>query len=201
MKIKTQEELRSLYKLPSGRAKDKVLMRLEKHSIHYIESSPFMLLSTSNSKGKMDNSPRGGEPGFVKVLDETRILIPDARGNNRIDSLQNIVETGSIGTLFLIPGIDETLRLNGSAYISNDPELLSLFTSEKFPIISCIVIEIEEVFIHCAKAFMRSELWSSEAQMKRSNFPTIGQILKDQLKASEVPESQKAMVKRYSENL
>ncbi len=201
MKIETQSQLRELYNNPSGRASKKELPALEKHAINFIETSPFLVVSTFSKDGKADTSPRGGQPGFVKVLNNNEIVIPDAKGNNRLDSLVNIIETGRVGTLFLIPGVDETMRINGKAYLSTDTQYLDLFEKEKHPPKACIIIEVEEVFIHCAKAFMRSKLWSKEAQINRSDFPTIGQILKDQLGSKDTPESQEEMLKRYREQI
>lgn len=201
MKIENATQLRKLYGLPSERASKKQLSALDKHAVNFIEKSPFLILSTCNQHGKIDASPRGGKPGFVKMLNPQEIIIPDAKGNKLLDSLTNIVESGRVGTLFLIPGMDETLRVNGSAYISTDTALLEMFPNEKNPPKTCIVILIEEVFIHCAKALMRSKLWNVESQIDRSTFPTIGQILKDQLGTNEEPESQEAMVKRYKNNL
>lgn len=200
-RIQSERELRAIYGSPSGRAEQKVLKELEKHSIHFIEQSPFFILSTANKNGMVDASPRGGEKGFVHVKSSTELLIPDAKGNNRLDSLVNIVETGKCGLLFLIPGVDETLRINGKANISTDPELLQLFTSSDKKVKSVLHIEIEELFMHCAKAFMRSRLWDSTTQIKREEFPTMGEILKDQLDLSEQPESHTDMVKRYQSDL
>lgn len=199
--IQNVDELREHYQTVSGRAKDKVFSHLDKHAKNFIEHSPFLVLSTVSSNGKLDASPRGGKPGFVKILNERELLIADSKGNNRLDSLSNIVETGQVGILFLIPGIDETLRLNGSGVISTNPELLGLFSEEQNPPKSCIKITIEEVFLHCAKAFMRSELWSESAKMERSEFPTMGTMLNDQLNIKGATESQEEMVKRYEKDL
>ena len=201
MKIENVNQLRELYDLPSGRAKDKVFSILDKHAITFISKSPFIVLSTSNKNGKMDASPRGGNPGFVKVLNSQEIVIPDAKGNNRVDSLINIVETGRIGMLFLIPGVDETLRLNGAAFITSDTKYIEMFSSEKIPVKTCLVIKVEEVFLHCAKAFMRSKLWDEDSKIQRSELPTMGQMLSDQLGSNETPETQEAMVKRYQKDL
>ena len=132
-------------------------------------------MSTSSSEGKTDASPRGGASGFVKVVDKTNLVIPDAKGNNRVDSICNIVETGTIGLLFLMPGVHETLRINSSAYLSSDNLYLGLFTEESNQPKACIVVSIEEAFLHCAKAFMRSKLWDVSAQFV-SNY---GAMLKD----------------------
>lgn len=201
MKINNTNQLRELYGFPSGRAKDKSLSNLEKHSINFIKKSSFLMLSTSNSEHKMDASPRGGSPGFVHVLNENTLLIPDAKGNNRIDSLINIVETGQVGMLFLIPGVDETLRVNGTAYLSTDANFLSVFSSEQNPPKTCIVITVKEVFLHCAKALMRSKLWSEESKLDRKELPTIGEMLKDQMQSKGPVETQEDMVKRYQKDL
>lgn len=145
----------------------------------------------------MDASPRGGVPGFVKVLDEKTLLIPDSKGNNRLDSLSNIVETGKAGVLFLLPGMDETLRVNGNAHISVDPALISRFGPEKRPIASCIVLEVEELFLHCAKAFMRSKLWDENSRIDKDAIPSMGQMLKDQIGHQDQAETREEMLKRY----
>ncbi|GAA3627656.1 pyridoxamine 5'-phosphate oxidase family protein [Flavivirga jejuensis] len=201
MQIKTESQLRELYGFPTGRSKDKVLSNLEKHAIHFIETSPFLVMSTCNNKGELDASPRGGAPGFVKVLSKTEIVIPDTKGNNIVDSISNIIETGRVGLLFLIPGVDETLRINGRAIITTDTKYLELFTSENTLPKACIVITIEDLFLHCAKAFMRSKLWDDESKIDKESFPTMGQMLKDQLGTSEAPESREDMVKRYEKDL
>ena len=201
MYIKSVKQLRELYGFPKGRAKDKQLGSLEKHSINFIERSPFITISTYAQSGSVDCSPRGGEPGFVKTLNEKSIIIPDSKGNKRLDSLINIIETGNIGCLFLIPGVDETLRVNGSARISTTTKHLDLFDNHLNPPNSCIEITIDEVFLHCAKALMRSELWLSSSKIDRTGFPTMGEMINDQLLATEVPESQEDMVKRYERDL
>jgi uncharacterized protein len=201
MKITRQDTLRSLYPTPSGRTKAKVLPALEPHSKNFIQHSPFLVIATVDASGNVDNSPRGGQPGFVQILDDTHILIPDAKGNNRIDSLLNIVETENVGLLFFIPGVDETLRLNGKAHISTEAHLMERFDTEGRAMNTCIVIEVREVFLHCAKALMRSKLWSESSKIERTNFPTMGQMLKDQLGSPEEAESQEDMIKRYREDL
>lgn len=201
MKIRNESQLREIYKYPKGRAKDKVLIRLEKHSVNFIKSSPFVVVSTVDNAGKMDASPRGGEPGFVKISGEQELIIPDYKGNNRVDTLTNIVQTGRIGLLFLIPGIDETLRVNGNAKISTSEEYLNHFSNESKAPISCIIISTEEIFLHCAKAFMRSKLWNSDFQLNPSEFPSIGQMLTDQLKTEEEVESREAMIQRYLKDI
>lgn len=201
MTITSTEELRALYGWPIGRAKEKVLPQLEKYSKHFIECSPFFVMSSYDQDGRSDASPRGGKPGFVKILDEHTLLVPDAKGNNRVDSLVNLVETGHIGCLFLIPGIDESLRINGKAIISTNTDHINRFADEKHPPKSCIEITIHEVFLHCAKALMRSELWKNTNRIERPGFPTIGTMLNEQLGIHTPVESQEEMVKRYMEDL
>lgn len=201
MYIKSEEQLRKIYGFPKGRAKDKQLDALEKHSINFIKNSPFVAISTHSQSGLVDCSPRGGRPGFINILNNKCIVIPDAKGNKRLDSLVNIIETKKIGCLFLIPGVDETLRVNGFARISTKPEYLNIFQNEKHTPQTCIEISIKEVFLHCAKALMRSNLWSTQALIDRSSFPTMGKMINDQLLLTEEPESQEDMIKRYEADL
>ncbi len=201
MNIESKEALRELYGFARGRAKQKQLEALEKHTRHFIKTSPFVLISTVNDAGKLDCSPRGGNPGFVEIIDDYKFIIPDSKGNNRLDSLTNIIESKRIGCLFLIPGVDETLRINGSAALSVLPAYLERYGAQRNPPKCVIEVSIDEVFLHCAKAFMRSRLWSSETKIERSSFPTMGQMLNDQLGDSSEPEKQQSMVKRYQENL
>lgn len=197
MLITSIKQLREIYPEPKGRSVTKSLPKLEKHSINFINQSPFVMMSTVSAEGKLDSSPRGGEAGFVKVLDNNRIILPDASGNNRLDSLLNIVEQGQIGLLFFIPGVNETLRINGKASINVDESLFELFRNEKKTPKSFLDIQITEVFLHCAKALMRSKLWSVDAQIERASFPSMGQMLKDQLNDPEPAESQVDMEARY----
>lgn len=201
MYVDSEEKLREIYGYPKGRAKDKQLSSLERHSSNFIEHSPFVALSTYAKSGSVDCSPRGGKPGFVKILNENCIILPDSKGNNRLDSLVNIIDTGDIGCLFLIPGVDETLRVNGIARISTSAEYLDLFSDSRTPPKTCIEITIKEVFLHCAKALMRSELWSLESQIDRADFPTMGAMINDQLSLIDDPETQEDMVARYKRDL
>lgn len=199
--IENHQQLRELYGFPSGRAKDKQLAALERHSKHFLRRSPLVVLSTISAEGKLDCSPRGGGPGFVKVIDDQTIVIPDFCGNNRLDSLSNILDFPQVGCLFLIPGVDESLRLNGRAILTTEAQFLEPFQSEKNPPKCVIKIEVVELFMHCAKALMRSQLWSESAKIDRDSFPTMGQILNDQLGEVSMPESQQAMLERYKDQL
>ena len=201
MKVISESQLRELYGFPSGRAAKKSLLSLDPHAKNFIAKSPFIVMATINAKGKMDNSPRGGKPGFVQVLDDNHIIIPDSKGNNRLDSLVNIVENGRVGLFFLLPGVDETLRINGSAEIRTDQPLLDKYSDEQNLPKSILVIEVEEMFLHCAKALMRSKLWSPDAKIARDEFPTMGRMLKDQLHGPEDVESHADMVERYRKDL
>lgn len=198
--IRTTEELYQLYPEPKERALKKQLSRLDRHCQRFIELSPFVVIATGNASG-FDASPRGGEPGFIKVVDDLTLVIPDSPGNNRLDSLKNIVESGRAGLLFLIPGVDETLRINGAAHVSVDEEKRQLFASEKRAPKVVIEVTVEEAYLHCAKAFMRSKLWADESRRERSVLPTMGQMIHEQIGRSGSPESQEEMLARYAQDI
>ena len=201
MYIETEKKLRELYGFPKGRSKDKQLDRLEVHTKRFISLSPFVLISTCSKQGDLVCSPRGGNAGFVVPVNDHCLLIPDSKGNNRLDSFVNIVNTGKVGCLFLIPGVDETLRVNGEAKISTSPEYLNRYTEWSNPPRACIVVSINEVFLHCAKALMRSGLWDQNNKIDRKVLPTMGKMLNDQLSISEEPETQEQMIERYKRDL
>lgn len=201
MRITSESELGKLYSPAKGRAKLKQLNALEKHSRNFINHSPFVVISTSNLEGKLDSSPRGGSSGFVEVVNDKTIIIPDGKGNNRLDSLINIINNPNVGCLFFIPGVNETLRINGRAEVRTDPAYLNLFASYKNKPKSVIKIEVEELFLHCAKALMRSKLWEEDSKIVRSTFPTMGQMISDQVGDTSKAESQEAMVERYKRDL
>lgn len=172
---------------------------LDAHALRYIELSPFVVLATSDAAGRQDASPRGGAPGFVRATAQ-QLCIPDAPGNHRLDSLGNIVDTGRIGLLFLIPGVDETLRVNGRARLSDDAERLAPFAAD--PRVRLVIeVDVEEAYLHCAKALMRSKLWSDGARVERSVLPTMGQMISDQTGLVTPAESQAQMVARYAKDL
>ena len=148
----------------------------------------------------MDATPRGGGPGFVKVADERTLLLPDRPGNNRLDALSNLTEHPEIGLLFMIPGVDETLRVNGASSCGRTPIWPSRSESAGGRRPSCCASRVKEAYLHCAKALMRSRLWSAEAQIDRSELPTLGEMLRDQT-GSGAAESQAAMVARYHQEL
>ena len=172
--------LAAIYAAPSPLAAAKTLDRLDKWCRRFLELSPFVTLASSDAEGRTDVGPRGDKPGFVRVLDDRTIAIPDRPGNNRIDSLRNIVANPEVATLFLIPGIDETLRINGRARLSRDPALLEAMAVDGKPAKLAIVIEIREAFLHCAKAFKRSRLWDPAALAPKGTLPTIARMIADQ---------------------
>jgi PPOX class probable FMN-dependent enzyme len=201
MEISTTEALRALYPQPRERAVKKQVNALDVHARRFIELSPFVVLATCGSRGAMDASPRGGAPGFVKTPDAHTLLLPDAPGNNRLDSFSNIVESGRVGLLFLIPGFDETLRVNGTAVLSLDAGDIQRCTDDKRAPKVVIRVAVQEVYLHCAKAFMRSRLWSADSHVPRSALPTMGQMLSDQTGIASPPETQEEMVRRYAPDL
>ena len=157
--ISSVEALRAHYGTPSIIARDKVLAQLDEHCCRFITHSPFLILSSVGPSGNMDASPRGDKAGFVQVRDAQTIMIPDRMGNKRLDSLQNIVTNSGVALLFLVPGVNETLRVNGTANISTDPSLLERSkVRDRLPV-SVIVVTVSEAFLHCAKALVRSTLW------------------------------------------
>jgi len=179
--ITTLEDLRKIYKRPKDIAIKKQIGEIDPHARAFIEICPFLIISSNDGHGHADASPKGEAPGFVKVLDANTILIPDRPGNNRLDTLQNIVNNPGIGLIFLVPGMNETLRINGRASISTNPDLLDLCIAEKKRPISVVKVTVEAVYMHCAKAFIRSKIWDPRAQIDRAKFPTLGKIIKDQL--------------------
>lgn len=202
MNIETITQLRERYAAPRERAVKKQLASLDRHCRQFISLSPFLVISTNDLTGRLDASPRGGKPGFVHVDDQGELLIPDASGNNRLDSLQNIVETGRVGLLFLIPGVDETLRVNGTAVVSIQESDIHACRDDKNRLpVAVIRVKVEEAYLHCAKAFMRSRLWSREAIVPRGALPTMNQMLHEQIGDVSEPESQESMLARYQKEI
>ena len=199
--IDTKESLRSLYPVAKERSVKKQLAHLDKHCLRFIELSPFVVLASGGTEGHLDASPRGGAPGFVKAPDSHTLLIPDAPGNNRLDTLENIIGTGRLGLLFLIPGVDETLRINGKARLTDEIYLLERFKDEKRAPKLLIEVKVEDAYLHCAKALMRSRLWSPESRVERTVLPTMGQMLNDQTGIHAPVETQEQMVERYRPDL
>ena len=180
--VRTEAELREIVGEPSERAVKKQIDRLDDHCRAIVAASPFMLLGTASAAGWCDVSPKGDAPGFVRVLDERTLAIPDRPGNKRLDSLMNIVENPRVGLLFMVPGKGETLRVNGRASIVRDRELLGSLAHEGKEPVLAIVVEVEEAFAHCSKAFIRSHLWQPETWPDQAGLPSIARMMMDHAK-------------------
>ncbi len=179
--IADQASLRQHYGEPSELVQRKAISRLDRHCRNFIAASPFLVMASADATGALDASPRGDQPGFVAVLDDARLAIPDRPGNRRIDSLRNILDNPRVGLIFFVPGMNETLRVNGRAEVSTDADLLSLLAVKGRRPISAIIVTVEEAFLHCAKALIRSDLWNPDQRIERGAFPTLGQMLADQI--------------------
>lgn len=174
--LKTEAELEAIYGRPVEAATVKEVNWITPHYRAYIEASPYAALATSGPEG-LDCSPRGDRPGFVRVHDEKTLMLPDRRGNNRIDSLRNIVRDPRVALLFMIPGVRNTLRVNGRAHLSIAPDLLQTFAVEEKAPRSVTVIEVDAVYFQCARALVRSELWNPARHVDPKSLPSAGQIL------------------------
>jgi PPOX class probable FMN-dependent enzyme len=177
--LTTSTELREIYRLPQGGAVDKEHPSINEHDRAFIAHAPFVIIGTSDAEGRQDVSPKGGPPGFVAVLDDGTVAIPDLSGNNRLDSIENLVDNPRIGLLFMIPGLDETLRVNGTARLSTDPAVLTAATVNSVVPKVAICVAAEQVYIHCAKALRRGSVWQPEAWPDRSDMPTIACMFRD----------------------
>ncbi|WP_020697910.1 pyridoxamine 5'-phosphate oxidase family protein [Reyranella massiliensis] len=174
--LKTEAQLEAIYGKPAEAATVKEVNWITPHYRAYIEAAPYAALATSGPEG-LDCSPRGDKPGFVRVHDEKTLMLPDRRGNNRIDSLRNIVRDPRVALLFMIPGIGNTLRVNGRAHLSVEPGLLESFAVEEKAPRSVTVIEVGAIYFQCARALVRSELWNPERHIDPKSLPSAGQIL------------------------
>jgi uncharacterized protein len=164
----------------------KELDHLDAHGIAFIALSPMVVVSSADREGHCDASPRGDAPGFVRVLDHTTLLLPERRGNRRVDTLENLVENPRIGLLFLVPGTNETLRVNGRVEVIDDPDLLAPSTRGNLAPDLGVLIRVEEVFFHCARALLRSEVWQPDTWPDRSELPSLGRILSDQVPSAKL---------------
>lgn len=178
--IRDEAALRALFPPTHDLALKKALSRLDAHARDFIARAPFLCIGTQSAEGRADVSPRGDAPGFVQVLDDRTLLIPDRPGNNRLDTLSNILANPSVGLLFLVPGFDDTLRINGQARVTRDPALLArLAVHDRQPTVA-ILVALEEAFLHCAKAFRRSKLWDPASRQDRSEMPSLVKMILDQ---------------------
>lgn len=189
--IRSEAALRTLFGTAEGLAVSKSLTRLDRHCRDFIARSPFLCIGTMGADGRADVSPRGDPPGFVQVIDDRTIAIPDRPGNNRLDTMTNIIANPSVGLLFLIPGFDDTLRINGKATIVHDPELLGrAVVNGKQPKVM-IRVAVEEAFLHCAKAFRRSKLWDPASRVDRKAMPSLARMILEQTAGDNRPEEAK----------
>jgi PPOX class probable FMN-dependent enzyme len=179
--VASPEDVVALYGSPVEAVVNKIIGGLDEHCRDFIALAPFVLIGTADQGGSCDVSPKGGAPGFVKVLDERRLAIPDAPGNKLVYSLRNIVASGRAGLLFLIPGVEETLRVNGRACLTRDPAVLQLLADDGKPPKVAIGIEVEEAFLHCAKAFKRSALWRPDEWPETDGLARAAQIWRDHM--------------------
>ena len=191
--VTSVEGLRELYRDPGARGQAKEVDHLDHNCVAFLAHSPFVVVATADDSGRCDTSPRGGPPGFVKPLDERRLAIPDLSGNNRLDTLQNIVRNDGIGLLFVIPGQDETLRVNGRATITTDPEVLDLCVVEGRRPRVAVGVTVDTAYIHCAKALRRGGLWDPPSWPDTADMPTIACMLRDHV---EMPDLDPALIEK-----
>ena len=188
--VTNKEQLRSNFGDPMELALLKEQKKLDKHCKNFINRSPFLCIGTSSVNGKADVSPRGDPPGFVQILDDNTIFIPNRPGNNRLDTMTNILENPNVGILFMIPGYEDALRINGSATITKDPEILSrCAVNRKIPQMG-ILVQVNEAYLHCAKAVRRSKLWDSDSRQDRTEMPTLAKMILEQVAPPEEPPSE-----------
>ncbi len=200
--ITSEEQLRDIFGWPAERAVKKELQQLDKHCRAIIEKSPFVLFASSDGT-RCDVSPKGDAPGFVQVLDDKTVAIPDLPGNSRLDTLSNFIANPQVGMLFLVPGMNETLRINGRVTLVRDADLLeSMSVGGKLPKLA-IVVHVEEVFTHCPKAFIRSSLWNNETWSDRSEIASYAEILRDHvgMENCDLDELEVELEKRISSTL
>jgi len=199
--IRDPETLRAHLGEPSDLVQRKKIRRLDPHCRRFIALSPFLVLSTADAEGGCDASPRGDAPGFVSVLDDGRLLIPERRGNKLADSLLNILENPRVGLLFLIPGIDETLRVNGRAGLTREPDLLApLAVKDKAPELG-ILVEVEEAYLHCGKSMIRARLWDPASRIERASLPSLGRMIADQVSGCDPDETEAYVQESYRNRL
>jgi uncharacterized protein len=179
MRLEIASDLRTIYRPPGRGPIDKVIDHLDEHCAGFLAKSPFFVLSTASADGVCDASPRGGAAGFVAVLDGQRLAWADLSGNNRLDSFENLVANSNVAMLFMIPGLDETLRVNGRAELVAEPELCAQFAIDGKPARVVAVVTVAEAYIHCAKALRRAALWSPESWPDAADLPSAACIVKD----------------------
>ena len=199
--IEDVRQIRELYGPAGERAVKKQMTRLDKHARAFIALSPFLVIASADPSGRCDASPKGDMPGFVRVVDDTTLLIPDRLGNNRVDTIANLIAAPGVGLIFFVPGVNETLRVNGRARITVDPALLEpMAVNGKVPR-SGFLIEADEVYFHCGKALIRSDLWNPEKHVARGEWPSLGRILADQIGGLDPEEAERTTAESYRTRL
>jgi PPOX class probable FMN-dependent enzyme len=178
-KLSSESDLRSVYRNPAKAVQNKAIDYIDDFARRFIALSPFVCVGSSKARSA-DVSPRGGDPGFVHVIDAHHLAMPDYPGNNRLDTFTNLLNESAIGLLFLIPGINEVLRINGQAELTVASDLVARFTQDDRRVRSVVLVRVQEVFLHCSKALRRSDLWNSERHVARAALPSWGQMLRDQ---------------------
>ena len=201
--IQSLEELEKTVGTPSKLASNKVIDFIDEHCEEFINLAPFLTIATSSASGTCDVSPRGDQPGFVYTHDKKHLVIPERPGNKRVDSMRNILENPHIGLMFMIPGVRETLRMNGKATIIQDEDILEKMTAKGHTPTLGIAVEVEECFIHCAKAFIRSELWNPESWLSKEERPKPAKIVAAHAKELNMDEHnvQESLNKSYANRL
>ena len=179
----------------------KVLTRLDPYARRFIALSPFLVVASADADGNVDASPRGDAPGFVAVSDDRTLVIPDRRGNNRIDTFINLLGSPGLGLIFIVPGINETLRVNGTAALTRDPALLEPLAADGKVPTAGLLVQVREAFFQCGKAVIRAQLWDRARHVDRGTFPSLGRILAEQTATATVPEAEAAIVERYRTRL
>lgn len=182
-------------------ASKKVLHRLDRHCQAFIGLSPFLVIATADRDGRVDASPRGDPPGFVQVLDDRTLLLPDRPGNNRADTFSNITAAPGVGLLFFVPGVDETLRVNGTASLTTASDALARSEVHGKTPRTGLLIHVDEAFFHCAKALKRSHLWDPAVQIERSAFPSLGRILAEQVQTVTTEDAEDRIATGYRDKL
>ncbi|MEW2548274.1 MSMEG_1061 family FMN-dependent PPOX-type flavoprotein [Streptomyces sp. NPDC047002] len=182
------DEVRARLGEPDPMVANKIIDHVDDQIRMFIAHSPFAALATSDASGRADCSPRGDYPGFVKVLDEHTLALPDRPGNKIADSFRNLAENDGVGLLFLVPGVRETLRVNGRAYPTDEPEVLARMQTEASEPLLAIVVEVEEAYFHCGRALVRSRLWDPASQALAAELPSAGEMAAAQLKVDVPPE-------------
>ncbi len=201
MSITTKEDLKLHYGDVSPRAAATEQTKLDQHFRHFISLSPFIVIATADKNGKSDASPKGDAPGFVEVIDDKTLLIPDRPGNNRTDSLLNILENPEVGLIFFIPGLRETMRINGSCEILKDQEVLADLSAHNKPPLSAIKVTVREAYMHCGKAVIRAKLWDDNYKIDRSDFPSLGKTLSDQIGNMDTDQADQSIEDAYKKTL